>query len=87
MDGGVVRLTPWLCVEAMGRMRRLLGLLLFIASWILFAAAFAVPWFGLTPGVVAAIVAMLLILAEISFWVSIVILGKPAIDRFMQWWS
>ena len=87
MDGSVVRLTPGLCMEAMGRMRRLLGLLLFIASWILFAATFAVPWFGLTPGVVAASVAVLFILAEISFWVSVVVLGKPAIDRFMQWWS
>ena len=74
-------------VEAMSGIGNLLGWVLFTASWILFAAAFVVPWLGLSPGVIAASVATLLIAAEIIFWVSVILLGKAALARFTRLWG
>lgn len=59
-------------------MKRLLGLLLFWLSWVLWAVMFVVP-FVLDADVEAIAIATtsVLVAAEVSFIVSLLLLGKP----------
>lgn len=69
--------------------RYYLGMFLFILSWILFGAMFALPWFDLPADIIAAWVGGAFIGAEVTFWGSVLLLGKPLIEaikaRCGQW--
>mgnify|MGYP000539259615 CR=1 FL=1 len=75
---------------AKGRTARYyLGMFLFILSWILFGGMFVMPWFDLPAEIIASGVGGLFIGAEVTFWASVLLLGKPLVDairaRCGQW--
>lgn len=65
------------------RMRFYSGVILMLVSLVMTIAVFVVPWFGDSVEAVAVTITGLLIGAEITFWLSVVLLGKPLVDRYL----
>ena len=57
-------------------MLRLTGYILLAISTISFLLILVIPWFGYTKGQIAGIITGLIIVGEVTFYVSIFILGK-----------
>jgi hypothetical protein len=57
-------------------MLRITGYTLLIVSCISFLLILVIPWFGYTKGEIAGIITGLIIVGEITFYLSIFILGK-----------
>jgi hypothetical protein len=65
-----------------------LGLFLFIFSWIPWVIIILiVPLLTLNLTQKALLVGILLLIAEISFWLSIVILGKEVVTRYRRYFN
>ena len=62
-----------------------LGLGLIIVSFVPWAAIFFVPLLGLTLAQKAALVPILAIIAEVLFWLGILIVGKEAAKKYQQY--
>ena len=62
-----------------------LGLILVVVSFLPWAAiAFVLPWLPITTAQKALLVPVLLVLAEILFWLGVLIVGKEAAQRYKQ---
>ena len=57
-------------------MIRILGYSLLIVSCISFLLILVIPWFGYTKGQIAGLITGLIIVGEVTFYLSIFILGK-----------
>jgi hypothetical protein len=62
-------------------MTKIIGFALFGLSFLVWGLIFIVPWFDFTKGQIAGITTALIILGEVSFYASVVILGKAFIDK------
>lgn len=62
--------------------KQVTGYALFVFSFLAWAAIFATPLLELSLRQAAVLTSGLLIAAEVSFFLSIVLLGKPALDKF-----
>ena len=68
-------------------MLKLVGYVLFVYSWIAWAAIAAVPFLGLSLGMAAAFVTFLLVSGEIAFYLSLVILGKEFWSKIKSYFA
>jgi hypothetical protein len=57
-------------------MLKLTGYILLFVSAISFLLILVIPWFGFSKGEIAGIITVLIIVGEITFYLSIFILGK-----------
>jgi hypothetical protein len=65
-----------------------LGLVLVVVSFAPWAAiAFVLPWLPITTTQKALLVPVLLVLAEILFWLGLLIVGKEAAQRYKQFFN
>ena len=65
-----------------------LGLVLVVASFLPWAAiAFVLPWLPITAAQKTLLVPVLLVLAEILFWLGLLIVGKEAAQRYKQFFN
>jgi hypothetical protein len=64
--------------------KRTFGIILFILSFALYGILLMVPLIALSVEVKAALSFMLVVLAEVSFWLSVIILGRGAIEKFRK---
>ena len=65
-----------------------LGLILVVVSFVPWAAiAFVLPWLPITTTQKALLVPVLLVVAEILFWLGLLIVGKEAAQRYKQFFS
>ncbi len=62
-------------------MKRTIGYILFILSWLAWGIIALLPFFELTMGQIASFTAVLLIIGEVTFWLSILLLGKEFIVK------
>lgn len=66
-------------------MLRITGYILFAISTISWLLIFAIPWFGYSKGQIAGIITGLVITGEVTFYLSIVILGKSFWEKIKSW--
>jgi len=70
-------------------MIKIIGYALFLLSCLLWALVFIIPWFDFSKSQIAGILTVLIIAGEITFYLSIIILGKSLIlkmkSRFKFW--
>jgi len=66
---------------------RLSGYILLAISAISFLLILVIPWFGYTKGQIAGIITGLIIIGEVTFYVSIFILGKSFWEKIKNWFS
>jgi len=57
-------------------MSRLIGYIIFAFSCLVWGAIFAIPWLGYSKGQIAGIITVLIIVGEVTFYVSIFLIGK-----------
>lgn len=62
-----------------------IGIFLFILSWILYGIALIVPFTPIPTNTKVILVPIFIVLGEIAFWVSCVILGKELIKRYKKY--
>jgi hypothetical protein len=60
------------------------GYVILIFSCILWALILVIPWLGLSKGKIAGIMAMLIVAGEITFYMSVIILGKSIIIKIKK---
>lgn len=60
---------------------KILGIALIIVSFVLWGIIVALPFLGLKAGVIAGATTALVILGEITFWLGILLAGRPAWER------
>lgn len=65
----------------MKRWLKITGYIIFLISCILWGFILIVPWLGLPEGRIAAVIAILVIAGEITFYLSIFILGRSLIEK------
>lgn len=68
-----------------GDSMRKVGIGLLIVSFVPWGLAFAIPFMALPLSQKAAIAAALFIVAEVMFWIGVLIVGKEVADRYRQW--
>lgn len=71
-----VKLKKWL---------RILGIILIIFSFILYAIILYIPFTPFSPATKGIICTILIITREISFWLGVVILGKEFVTRYLRY--
>jgi len=59
---------------------KIIGYIIFFLSCFLWALILIIPWLGFSKGQIAGIITILVIAGEITFYLSIFILGKSFID-------
>lgn len=65
-----------------------LGLVLIGASFLPWAAiAFVLPWLPITATQKTLLIPVLLVLAEVLFWLGLLIVGKEAAQRYKQFFN
>lgn len=65
-----------------------IGLILIVASFLPWAAiAFVLPWLPVTAAQKTLLVPALLILAEIFFWLGLLLVGKEAAQRYKKYFN
>lgn len=64
--------------------KRKLGITLFVLSFVLYGLLLIMPLVSLSVEVKATLSVMIVILAESSFWLSVIILGREAIDKYRK---
>jgi hypothetical protein len=57
-------------------MFKIIGYILLLISCLSFCSVLIVPWFGFSKGQIAGIITILIIVGEVLFYTSIMILGK-----------
>jgi len=62
--------------------RRLLGIALFILSFVFYGCLALIPFAAIPTGSKLALSSALIVCGEASFWISVLILGKEAVSRF-----
>lgn len=70
---------------APGSSKRKLGLLFLFLSFLLYGFVIIIPFLGLSAGVTAIIITSLIISAELSFLVSIIILGRQLAKKYRSY--
>jgi len=68
-------------------MIRILGYSLLIVSCISFLLILVIPWFGYTKGQIAGLITGLIIVGEVTFYLSIFILGRSFWEKFKSMFS
>jgi ABC-type Na+ efflux pump permease subunit len=66
---------------------KILGYSLLALSCISFILIAVFPWFGFTKGQIAGITTILLIVGEVTFYLSILILGKSFYQKIKAWFG
>jgi hypothetical protein len=63
------------------------GYIIFFLSCLLWALILVVPWMGFTKSQLAWILSSLVIAGEITFYLSVFLLGKTFIRKIRKWFS
>ncbi|MBD2042184.1 transporter suffix domain-containing protein [Microcoleus sp. FACHB-672] len=72
----------------MSRNLQKLGLFLIIFSFLPWIAIVAiVPWLPLTAAFKAVLVPVMLVLAEVAFWLALLLVGKEAATRYRRYFN
>ncbi len=66
-------------------MLRITGYILFVISTLSFLLIFVIPWFGYTKAQIAGIITGLVITGEVTFYLSLFILGKSFWEKIKSW--
>jgi hypothetical protein len=62
-------------------MTRLIGYIIFAFSCLVWGAILVIPWLGFSKGKIAGIITVLVIVGEITFYVSIFLIGRSFYDK------
>ena len=57
-------------------MTRIIGYIIFAISCLVWGAIFVIPWLGYSKAQIAGIITVLIIIGEVTFYVSIFLIGK-----------
>lgn len=68
-------------------MKKNLGVILIVMSFVPWLAGFGVPFLPLSIGLKALLAPALIGVGELLFWGGIVLAGKQVADRYRQWFS
>jgi hypothetical protein len=60
------------------------GYIILILSCILWALILVIPWLGFSKGKIAGLLTLLIVAGEITFYISVILLGKSIIVRIKK---
>ena len=62
-------------------MTRLIGYIIFAFSCLVWGSILVIPWLGFSKGKIAGIITVLVIVGEVTFYVSIFMIGRSFYDK------